>query len=655
MRIISWNRKRGITNKLKEEAILSLNPDLLIYQEYVPSPNRYPADSSMSLIANVEFPERIDKNNPDALRGRNGMAIFSRNSNIKVKIRTEFDYKKDRFFIPMEIKIKDKIFNLLVVWLYESHEKFEKVYHDFIAERETIIIGDFNWPGNKIYTGETLKYDPTAGKGKSLGVHFLFDYFRKFGLASVYHEKNNIELGSDDTVITHLCAAKSELHIDYCFMPKKWLADSEFTIGIKNDWITTKFSDHCPLILDLFTEKTNHVEMPVTLDKTILEKIKINIPKDTKYRHNRSDEENLTERMYNILRTSDEFTNMFINKIYTSLKNKNFGDLSKYRFYSEWVKSEWIEKNCNDTKIQFDLHLVGEDSEKNQFHILIENKVGDQIHTKQIKKYYNYLKKHRGLLVAITKTGTCYEKRDDLIQMLDGHLYWNDIDCLLETFNSTEPNIKNLKKEVTEKIKALDCSFYQYPCALKPFNCKISESKEKMQNYRKELKKISDPLFQKMEIFDKVKAPHCSVVRKNTPVNTISYQYKYRLIKNNDIGSINLWISFGPKIYSPMTETLEFKQPKIDIDITLPSQLPSTVNKDICDEYVALRNDIIEKLPLLEGNTYLYLPSIPLLEVTENPQDINEMFNSIKNKFEEKVEEWFKKDSIKKISDLLIS
>ncbi len=209
MRIVSWNRKKGRANtaldRRKHEAILGLDPkpDILILQEFVLS--KYcPIPEEMKLVAAVEFEERIDKADPDKIGDRNGLAVFCCNKQITVEPLKEYDYKKSKFYIPMKVRSENLSFNLLAVWNCDCLEgwncnKSAFRYSNLLSQDKCVVIGDFNWPGNKSRDGHDdpniLKF-VTRGKKKGTPktVKWLFNFF---------------------------------------------------------EWIKSKLSDHCPLILDL--------------------------------------------------------------------------------------------------------------------------------------------------------------------------------------------------------------------------------------------------------------------------------------------------------------------------------------------------------------------------------------------------------------------
>lgn len=256
MRIISWNRKRGIRNQKKEQEVLALKPDILILQEYIVS-NLSPVDEKMKLVAAVEFPERIDKENPEAPKDRNGMAVFCCNKQVSVKPLEGYNYEEDRFSIPMKVSSEKLSFNLFAVWNCCRLKILTKRYDALFSQGNSVVMGDFNWPGNELKDWKgRVKYYPNVNKlnrkGEPTTVKWLFDYFAKFGLRSAYHlYNNNMELGDDKTQATHYLKGKYPLHIDYCFIPNDWQSRIELTIGTKEKWIDTKLSDHCPLILDI--------------------------------------------------------------------------------------------------------------------------------------------------------------------------------------------------------------------------------------------------------------------------------------------------------------------------------------------------------------------------------------------------------------------
>jgi endonuclease/exonuclease/phosphatase family metal-dependent hydrolase len=108
-------------------------------------------------------------------------------------------------------------------------------YADWIRERPTVILGDFN----------------DNASFKSGGWQALLDLSMPLGLVSAYHHHFAEEFGAESKP-THFHHGKQDapFHLDYCFVPDGWAKRiRNVQVGSHEDW--HKFSDHVPLTVDL--------------------------------------------------------------------------------------------------------------------------------------------------------------------------------------------------------------------------------------------------------------------------------------------------------------------------------------------------------------------------------------------------------------------
>ncbi len=261
MIIVSWNRKRGRSNKSldkkKNEAIMTLNPDILILQEFVTCKERdRDLPEKMQLIEAVEFEER--KNNmsdPDKFGFRNGLAVFRCNDQITIEVLNQYDYRKDNFLIPMNvISEKENIsFNLLAIWNYTPRFDLTIPKYNDLFSKDSIVIGDFNWPCDSKYNPCSEKLVSRGrNKGAPKSAIWLFNFFKGHKMHSAYHgfDQEKVKLGAPNIQPTHYLKGKISLHIDYCFIPDSWKNRAKLDI-LSKEWIDNGLSDHCPLILKI--------------------------------------------------------------------------------------------------------------------------------------------------------------------------------------------------------------------------------------------------------------------------------------------------------------------------------------------------------------------------------------------------------------------
>jgi endonuclease/exonuclease/phosphatase family metal-dependent hydrolase len=147
-------------------------------------------------------------------------------------------------FRRFEARRDDLEFNVIAVWPWQtkaSKTAFRQMHEGliahgrWIAERPTVILGDFN--ANASFRGNNWKD--------------LLDLLKPLGLVSAYHRHFGEEFGRE-TRPTHFHRGKSTapFHLDYCFLPEEWARHIETVeVGSFADW--REHSDHAPLRVDL--------------------------------------------------------------------------------------------------------------------------------------------------------------------------------------------------------------------------------------------------------------------------------------------------------------------------------------------------------------------------------------------------------------------
>ncbi len=116
-------------------------------------------------------------------------------------------------------------------------------YERFLAERPSIVAGDFNnnvyWhrPGWRINHGNAV-----AG-------------LERLGLASAYHTVRGEMQGKESVPTLYWRDRKKDgptYHIDYVFLPAHWLGHvRESAVGTLEDWCGSGLSDHVPIVVDI--------------------------------------------------------------------------------------------------------------------------------------------------------------------------------------------------------------------------------------------------------------------------------------------------------------------------------------------------------------------------------------------------------------------
>lgn len=147
-------------------------------------------------------------------------------------------------FRCLEARRRELAFNVVGVWTsatksratsyMQAHEGFRR-YGDWIRQRPTVVLGDFN--------------DNVSFKTTNWGR--LLELVEPLGLVSAYHSHFNEPFGAESRpTYFHRSQLASPAHLDYCFVPKEWAQRiSRVEVGSYEDW--RAHSDHAPLVVDL--------------------------------------------------------------------------------------------------------------------------------------------------------------------------------------------------------------------------------------------------------------------------------------------------------------------------------------------------------------------------------------------------------------------
>ena len=226
MRIVTWNCNMGFEKK--REALLSLQPDIVVLQE-----------CSAKAIEQTPalFKHWIGSNT------HKGMAILG---------FAQHDYQLDHsyteewpWFIP--VRVDDVPLHLLGVWacLINQRLRYVRVTHqaiehyaNFLARPHTILIGDLN---------SNTRWDALY---RALSHSRLVDKLGTLGLASVYHSLRGERQGEEVTPTQYMYRHLTKpYHLDFAFVSQALLSTCELVIGNPSDWLAK--SDHMPLLLTL--------------------------------------------------------------------------------------------------------------------------------------------------------------------------------------------------------------------------------------------------------------------------------------------------------------------------------------------------------------------------------------------------------------------
>lgn len=231
MRIVTWNcRIGGFRDKAKY--IAPLRPDVLAVQEVSHR-------DEVLFFAGESQPTFRDRRAVPGLS--RGVGVYSYT---ETKLTPVESGEPLYGFHLYEAERGDLRFQVAAVWTsytkaketryMQAHDGVRR-YADWIGNKPTVILGDFNSNGS-FASGNWWR---------------LLDLMQPFGLVSAYHECFSEPFG-EETQPTHFFRGKEEatFHLDYVFLPETWAQRiTSVEVGSYEDWHTV--SDHVPLIVDL--------------------------------------------------------------------------------------------------------------------------------------------------------------------------------------------------------------------------------------------------------------------------------------------------------------------------------------------------------------------------------------------------------------------
>lgn len=226
----------------KVEGLLALRPDIAV-------------------ISECAEPTQLRSRGADWIEGepvwigRNphkGLAVFAFNG---YAARLAGSYHASlRYIAPVHVEGPTTC-NLLAVWAQNASaggiRKYQlgplrralSRYREFLVDRAAVIAGDLN--------SNTIWDKPGWRINHSAKVAILE---REFGLVSAYHAVRG-ELHGKETIPTLYWRDRTKngptYHIDYVFLPSRWIGNTRVDIGTFEGWCGAGLSDHVPVIVDV--------------------------------------------------------------------------------------------------------------------------------------------------------------------------------------------------------------------------------------------------------------------------------------------------------------------------------------------------------------------------------------------------------------------
>jgi exonuclease III len=237
MKIISWNCRSGF-NLNKAKYIEKYSADLYVIQE-----------CTSDDVEKLQSYKKYSKWYGDNIDSKYGVAIFSDTYNIDYYPEINPDF---RFLIPFKVSDNNDSYIVFVVWTKDKDKNNKKIkyteptwnainyngYKDILSG-SVILIGDFN--SNNHWHDE-------YGKAKVPSHCDIDKKLKEFNIESAYHKFNKCNNGNenDPTLIWQ----DKYFHIDYCYISNDFEI-KDIKIETIEEWEKTKYSDHCPLIVEL--------------------------------------------------------------------------------------------------------------------------------------------------------------------------------------------------------------------------------------------------------------------------------------------------------------------------------------------------------------------------------------------------------------------
>jgi exonuclease III len=231
MVIVSWNCNGALRTKL--HALETLAADVVVIQE-CEDPAAARSGAYRAWASNYLW---VGGNK------NRGLGVFAKPG---VKLTAvDLDPELLQTFLPC--RINDRIL-LLAVWTRHSDSrtfryigqlwKYLQLHREALRGDSTIVLGDFN--SNACWD----KRHPTCNHT------YVVETLSSIGLESLYHRTRGEAQASEEVPTFYLHRKLDrDYHIDYAFIPERWLEASSLDIGRPSDWLT--HSDHMPLRIQL--------------------------------------------------------------------------------------------------------------------------------------------------------------------------------------------------------------------------------------------------------------------------------------------------------------------------------------------------------------------------------------------------------------------
>ena len=237
MKLTTWNCARGFEKK--KEAIFRSAPDIAVIQECSHKSAESPSQDGYDAVWVGDNPHM-------------GVGVFYKKSTWNVH-RLEDTTHGIRWVVPFEVT-GPEAFTLVAIWACQvkgsKRESYVgqinraiKEHSSWFENGPTVVLGDFN--SNARWDKERRNWNHST----------MVTELKTRGILSAYHVARAEEHGQETTPTFHLLKNREkDFHLDYIFIPDLWQQRMQITVGDCTDWL--RYSDHCPLTLDLLPVPT---------------------------------------------------------------------------------------------------------------------------------------------------------------------------------------------------------------------------------------------------------------------------------------------------------------------------------------------------------------------------------------------------------------
>lgn len=231
MKIVSWNCNGALRKKL--HALRPYDADVYVIQE-CEDPKKSTCPEYSSWASNYLWVGN-NKNRGLSVFAKPGIAVAA----------LDLDPDTLESFIPCTL---DERLFLLAVWTRQANSptfgyigqmwKYLQKHKVAITGKEAVVIGDFNSNACWDVWDRWWNHSDVVRDLEELGSYSLYH--------SVKDEAQGSEL--EPTFFMHR-KLERPYHIDYAFVPKRWLPSSTLEVGNPGIWL--EHSDHMPLLVQL--------------------------------------------------------------------------------------------------------------------------------------------------------------------------------------------------------------------------------------------------------------------------------------------------------------------------------------------------------------------------------------------------------------------